>query len=121
MKNEVNKSFNLDELIRITNGDEKFISEMIDVFIKTTEEGMTEIENAIRENNYKAVSVIAHKIAPPCRHMGAELLLNYIKTMESCATGLGKIDDLTNSLTQARNEMYRVISDLKIENDRLSK
>ena len=121
MKNELNKSFNLDELIRVTNGDKKFISEMIDVFIKTTEEGMLEIEKAIKENNYLSVSAIAHKIAPPCRHMGANLLLNNIKEIESCAIGLGKIDNLNKLLTQARNEMYRVISDLKIENDRLSK
>lgn len=94
---------------------------MIDVFIKTTEEGMIEIEKAIKESNYKAVSAIAHKIASPCRHMGAELLLNNIKEMENCVTDSIKIDDLSKLLTQARNEMHHVINDLKLENSRLSK
>ncbi len=121
MKNQDNKSFNLDDLIRMTNDDKKFISEMIDVFIKTTEEGILEIEKAIEESNYSLVSSIAHKIAPPCRHMGAELLLNRIKEIETCAADSTKTNDLSKLLLESKKVMYHVIRDLKIENSKLSK
>lgn len=115
MRNESNKSFNLDELIRLSNGDKQFIVEMIDAFIETTEEGMIEIEKAIKENDYSTVSAIIHKIASPCRHMGAEALLKCIKEIENCVTGPSKKDNLDKLHAKARNEMRQVIGELKIE------
>ena len=120
MKKEVNKSFSLDELVKISNGDDKFIMEMIDVFIKTTEEGIVEIEKSVKEGNYLVVSAIAHKIASPCRYMGSELLLNYIKEIENCAKDSEKNDNLDKLLIQTRNELCYVVKNLKIENKRLS-
>lgn len=121
MKNETDKLINLDELKRVSNGDDKFISEMIDVFIKTSEDGMGNIEKALLEKNYKVIADYAHKIAPPCRHIGADALLDSLKKIESYARDLREINDLKILLTQARNEMNDVIRDLKIENLKLSK
>jgi signal transduction histidine kinase/DNA-binding NarL/FixJ family response regulator len=121
MKNETHKLINLDELKRVSNGDDKFISEMINVFIKTSEDGMSNIEKALQEKNYKVIADYAHKIAPPCRHIGADTLLDTLKKIESYARDLREINDLKTLLTQARNEMNDVIRDLRIENLKLSK
>jgi len=112
MKNE---SFNLDELKGMSNGDEKFISEMITVFIKTTAEVMKRIEVAMKEKNFIALASEIHKIAPPCRHMGAMELLDILKKMQSNIHASGPVTDLENLALQARQKMDIVINDLKAE------
>jgi len=117
---ESNKLFSLDELKRISNGDKKFIVEMIEIFIKTTEEGMNEIEHALKQENYKVIGNYAHKIAPPCRHMGADALLDTFKKIESAVRDSVKISELEPLVLIAREQMDNIMRELKIESIKLS-
>ncbi len=115
MKKEISRSFDLDELKRMSNGDEKFMSEMIKVFIKTTVEGIQRIEASIREKNFQAIAGEVHKIAPPCRHMGAMELLSVLKKIQSNLHASGPVSDLENLVREARQKTDSVIADLKTE------
>ena len=115
MKNESDKLFSLDELRQLGNGDEKFVQEMIGIFIRTTTEGMDEIEKAFKKNNYNAIAEYTHKLSPPCRHMGADELYKVLRSIEDRirkSDGLNKLDVL---IAQARTETDRVIGQLKKE------
>ncbi|HWY10799.1 MAG TPA: Hpt domain-containing protein [Bacteroidia bacterium] len=115
MRNEISRSFNLDELKGMSNGDEKFITEMVTVFIKTTGEGMKKIESALKEKNLKVIASEVHKIAPPCRHMGAMELLHVLKKIQSNLHTSGSVTDLENLVLQARQKADIVMNDLKNE------
>ena len=115
MKDKISRSFDLDELKRMSNGDEKFISEMIKVFIKTTVEGMQRIEASMKEKNFQAIASEVHKLAPPCRHMGAVELLHVLKKIQSNLHASGPVSDLENLILEARQKTDLVIADLKIE------
>lgn len=115
MKNETEKSFSLDELRQLSNGDEKFVKEMIGIFIRTTTEGMDEIEKAFKKNTYNIIAEYTHKLSPPCRHMGADELYKTFKSIEDRirkSDGLNKLDVL---IAKARVETDKVINDLKKE------
>ncbi len=115
MKNESNKSFSLEELKQVSNGDEKFVTEMIAIFIKTTEAGLNQIETGLKQNNLKIVAESAHKIIPPCRHMGADELLSNLVSVESAARSNDKNVDLTELVRRAKQNADIVINDLKKE------
>jgi len=119
VENGINKPYNLDELKRLSNGDGKFIAEMIGVFIRTTEEGMNEIEVALAEEDYKLIADRVHKIAPPCRHMGATLLLNIFKKIENYIKSSGPVNTIKTLVPEARQELNIVITALKIEMEKI--
>lgn len=114
MKDE-NRSFSLDELNKVSNGDKKFVGEMVAIFIRTTDEGVTEMESAIKQNDLKLIADMAHKIAPPCRHMGATALLKCLVSIENAIRNSDKTVDIEELVMKARKEKDIVINDLKEE------
>ncbi len=114
MKDE-NRSFSLDELNKVSNGDKKFVEEMVAIFIRTTDEGITEMESAIKKNDMKLIADMAHKIAPPCRHMGATALLNCLVSIENAIRNSDKSIDIAQLVEKAKKEKDIVISELKTE------
>ncbi len=82
---EIPKQIKLDELMHLTNGDMKFLEEMIRLFIKSSEAGIANIENAITNENHEMAFENAHKMAAPAKHIGAKNLYNNIKKLEDLA------------------------------------
>jgi signal transduction histidine kinase/FixJ family two-component response regulator len=110
-----NKMFNLDELKQVSNGDKKFLEEMIAIFIRTTDEGINDMELAIKQNNMKAIADLAHKIAPPCRHMGATSLLTCLTTIENAIRKSDNAVDIKEWIEKAKKEKDELINELKTE------
>lgn len=105
--------FPLNDLESITGGDNEFLKEMIRIFIRSSQSGIKNIRQNQNENNWDAVSEAAHKLAAPCKHIGASDLYVQIKKLEKCAGNREllesmpelilwiehKIDEINNSLT----------------------
>jgi signal transduction histidine kinase/CheY-like chemotaxis protein/HPt (histidine-containing phosphotransfer) domain-containing protein len=79
---EVSGKFDLQSLYLISGGDETFTREMVAIFISSTGKGLDEMHNEILSGNWNGVADIAHKISPPCRHIGASFLNNLLKRIE---------------------------------------
>ncbi len=76
------EDINLEELYRVADGDEHFVDEMLNLFLKTTHEGMDKLKQNLETNNWVGLSETAHKMAPPCRHLGADSLYRNLKELE---------------------------------------
>lgn len=76
---------NLEELKRLSNGEEVFFREMIELFIRSTTNGIKTIHDAIELSNWEQVSESAHKMAAPCKHLQANYLYGLIKQLEKLA------------------------------------
>ena len=84
---EKNKSaspdkINLNNLYHISGGDEQFVKQMLVTFIDTTKKGLTAMNNAVASGQWESVTDLAHKILPPCRHLGAKDLCNCLRKIE---------------------------------------
>jgi signal transduction histidine kinase/CheY-like chemotaxis protein/HPt (histidine-containing phosphotransfer) domain-containing protein len=77
----------LEELYRVSGGDEHFVDEMLNLFIKTSHDGIKNLRLYLREQNWRALSDTAHKMAPPCRHLGALSLYKNLKELEKTEEG----------------------------------
>jgi HPt (histidine-containing phosphotransfer) domain-containing protein len=55
---------------------------MLVSFIDSTYKGLNEMQEAVRTRNLKQVSELAHKMLPPCRHIGAMELYALLKKLE---------------------------------------
>lgn len=82
---EPSESYNLNDLYRLANGNEKFISEMLQTFIDSTEEGIAQIKKSTQEQQWDKVVHYAHKIAAPCLHLNTTELLKLLNEIEQKA------------------------------------
>ncbi|MEI6048342.1 MAG: ATP-binding protein [Bacteroidota bacterium] len=73
---------NLQNLYHISGGDEKFVKQMLVSFIDTTKKGLNDIQEAVLSGHLEPVSDLAHKMLPPCKHIGAVDLCNYLRKIE---------------------------------------
>jgi signal transduction histidine kinase/FixJ family two-component response regulator len=78
-----NQKINMDGFEKLSHGDSEFLKEMILLFIKTSENGLQTMREAIVSQDWKTVSETAHKMAAPCKHLHAQTLYEYLKKLES--------------------------------------
>ena len=88
---------------------------MLQSFIRTTGEGLAEIRDAISKGKMEYAADIAHKIQPPCRHLGARelsTLLNKIENNIRSKTDTGAVSELTQNALKEFGILSRLIDDL---------
>lgn len=76
------EKINLDNLYHISGGDEQFVKQMLISFIESTDKGLNEMRTVVTSGELVRVSELAHKMLPPCRHIGATDLFNLLKRIE---------------------------------------
>lgn len=77
-----NAIFDLDELERISGGDKNFFFEMLNIFIRTSEEAFKKIDLSFQDSDYFTLSETAHKLAAPAKHLKAIALYDHLKKLE---------------------------------------
>jgi HPt (histidine-containing phosphotransfer) domain-containing protein len=55
---------------------------MLVSFIDTTSKGLKEMQEALEKGQMEQVGDLAHKMLPPCRHIGASELSGSLKKIE---------------------------------------
>jgi CheY-like chemotaxis protein len=113
------RRYDLDSLLRLSNGDTRFFKEMIRTFISSTGEGVDFIEKYAGEKNWEKVAHYTHKISAPCKHLSTQALLEYIQEIEKLAKqnrddssmpGLVQkmVEEKNILVTQLENELLRL-------------
>ena len=97
----------LNQLYRVAGGDESFVEEMLLKFIESFDSGYQRMMEGINRKAYKDAGDAAHKLASPCRHIGADHLLSILKEIEEAAdqepvnTDLGSRAEMAGEAYQA--------------------
>lgn len=108
---------NIAELRRLAGNDEKFLNEMIQLFIKSMETGISGIETAIKNENTNGVSENAHKMAAPVKHIGATHLYENIKRLEKLAKQSAEMEKLKPVYQEIKTEIEEINKTLKLHLD----
>lgn len=74
---------NLENIDQHFGENESFKKEMILLFYKSINKSLIDIESFYQLKNHSAISEIAHKILPSCRHFEANDLISTLKYLES--------------------------------------
>ncbi len=78
-------AINLESLYHLANNDITFVRQLLVTFIESTEEGLASLKAAVEKTDEKTAGEVAHKISSPCRHIGASLLYDQLKSIEEHA------------------------------------
>lgn len=117
-RSAVSGRINLDNLYHLSGGDEKFVKEMLVSYVNTTKSGLKDMQVAMISGRMKQVAELAHRMLPPCRHIGASDLCDFLKKIEESVHN--KADSgLIEKLTGESAREFEIVSDLISE--RISK
>lgn len=103
----------LKNLYHISGGDESFVKQMLQAFIETTEKGFEDISVNISQGNSGPVAETAHKLMPPCRHIGAVRLAKLLGNIELEIKGKNDMLVLSDLADQAKAEFEQVSRSVK--------
>jgi signal transduction histidine kinase/DNA-binding NarL/FixJ family response regulator/HPt (histidine-containing phosphotransfer) domain-containing protein len=110
-KLSVTPRINLHNLYHISAGDEKFVKQMLVSFIESTNNGLSDLQEAVISSHWESASDLAHKMLPPCRHIGAAELCNLLKKIEESLQD--KVDsDFVNRLIIESKLEFDAVSEL---------
>jgi HPt (histidine-containing phosphotransfer) domain-containing protein len=99
---------NIDELHRISNGNNGFYLELIQIFINTTEKGLSKIREAFVVQDYETISNMAHKMASPVNHLQAKLLYQKLKELENLDYALVQKDTVNELISKVEKEIHLI-------------
>lgn len=98
-------TFDFNELRNSLGGDEKFLNEMIQLFLKSASNGIASMRESRQNRHYDQLSGAAHKLAAPTRHMQADHLYQILKKIENKAADKVGWEELDTLVDQAALEI----------------
>ena len=105
LSNKTDKELvNLHNLYHISGGDEQFIKQMLITFIESTKNGLNAMDKALATEKLEQVADLAHKMLPPCRHIGAKILYNHLNEIEESVKNNLGIKVLESLIQEARRD-----------------
>jgi HPt (histidine-containing phosphotransfer) domain-containing protein len=107
----VREKINLSNLYHISGGDKQFVKQMLISFIESTQKGLTEIREAAKTGNMESIHDLAHKMLPPCRHVGALDLCSILREIEENSQKDAKPEPFDRLVEESLLE-FSTISDL---------
>ncbi|MBK6281417.1 MAG: response regulator [Draconibacterium sp.] len=101
------------ELRSLAGNDEKFLTEMIQLFIKSMQKGIEGIEDDIKNGNKNGIYENAHKMAAPVKHIGANHLYENIKLLEKQSKQSVEIQTIESVFREIKTEIEEINKILK--------
>ncbi|MEL7585711.1 MAG: ATP-binding protein [Prolixibacteraceae bacterium] len=99
---------NTAELKKLSGGDHNFYREMIEIFIKSSENALVTMEESIETQDWKMIGEAAHKLAAPAKHMAAVYLYDKLKILEKEAPAGKDPSKIKRLIEDIRNETIKI-------------
>lgn len=110
------KLVDLSYLHELAGGSREFMVEMIEMFLEQTPGYFQQIREAIKEQNWKRVAEVAHKIKPTLAFMGIESARANIASIENKARSGQQLEEIApafDQLDQVSDELFASLKEAK--------
>jgi len=106
-------SLDFEGLRALSGQDESFYLEMLETFIRGTENGLQEMKNLLNEPNIIRMGEVAHRISAPCKHMEATRLYKVLKQIEHKSKidppSVPELESLLNQATEMGQSIIKQV------------
>ncbi len=107
------KLYDLAMVESISGGDAYFIKKMVDLFIETVPQDVTELDNGMRSENWEQVSKMAHKLKSTIDSMGIRSIKEEIRFVEINAKQLEALGEMPVMVEKIKTVIDGCISQLQ--------
>ncbi|NNF01997.1 MAG: response regulator, partial [Bacteroidia bacterium] len=104
------------ELRNICGGKNESYSEMLTIFIDSTNEGVAALKEKVTQNEIEAIIECAHKMSAPCKHLNAVHLHHALKELVStCNQEPVRMEDISTKINDIEFVSKHIISMVEAE------
>ncbi|MCG6188772.1 hybrid sensor histidine kinase/response regulator [Maribellus maritimus] len=103
----------ISELKRLAGDDDTFLKELIELFIKSSTNGLAAIEKALKYYDWNTIRETTHKMAVPYKHLDKISLYEKVKEIEKLAEKKLNINTIRSLFTEVKDETEEIIIFLK--------
>ncbi|MCM5663714.1 Hpt domain-containing protein [Galbibacter mesophilus] len=97
--------YDLSKLNELSGGDEEFNTSVIETFLLETPEDLSNLKNAVSNQEFTHIYQFAHKIKPNADLLGIDSVRDEMLTIEGHARGDQDMDAIKNLLDSAEKEL----------------
>ncbi|MDX2284882.1 MAG: ATP-binding protein [Bacteroidia bacterium] len=102
-------AYSLAELQRLAHHQPAFVANMLRLFASGAEEHLRAMEAALQAGDWDEVSMRAHRLAPPCRHLGLHGLVASLKQVELQARDRVELERLGSLVQDCAQRLRQVL------------
>ncbi|MCB0839305.1 MAG: response regulator, partial [Bacteroidetes bacterium] len=106
-------TYNFDELYRLANKNKDFMINMLNIFVNNTHKNLSAMVAGMEKEDWDEVSMRAHKIIPPSRHLGLGMIVNQLKSIELDAMNKTNIENLPAAVKKVASEIEETIESIQ--------
>ena len=107
------KLYDLTMVETISGGDQEFIKKMVQLFIDTMPQNLSELEQALKEENWEMVGKHAHKMKSTIDSMGITSLKEDIRAVEAGGKTKTNLELLPGLVNKVATTLALCISQIK--------
>lgn len=97
--------YDLAQIQQMSRGNDDFVSKMINIFIKLTEENTVKLNDALANDDIETIKKLAHKIKPSIDQMGITSLKEVVRIVE-------KFNIVTDSKAELDLHVHKIVKTL---------
>ena len=106
-------NYNLSKVYALSDNDEEFVLQIINLFVSEVPEDMKQIEMGIKEKDHKQAYAFAHKIKPTLDLLGMTMAYEEILLVEAWAKVEGKKGEIGATFESIQNQVNKAIKEIK--------
>ncbi len=110
---EINKNVtDLSFLTKISKGDKKKMEKYISIYLQNVPVDLQQLNEALKNQDFKAISSLAHKIKGNASYLGVEEVLSQLVILEKMKHNVENTNEITNIVTRVNLIVEQSISEL---------
>ena len=106
-------NYNLSKVYALSDNDEEFVLQIINLFVTEVPEDLKQIENGIKEKDHKLAYAYAHKIKPTLDLLGMTMAYEEILQVEAWTRAEGKRREIDATFESIQDQVDKAIKEIK--------
>ena len=107
--------YNLSDLIKMANNDNVFVIQNLNIFLENTEEAITNFKHLLKEENWKGIGEVAHKILPSFKHLELNSIIPKLIEIKAKALITNDTEGISEIVTNITGEIEIILKDIRKE------
>ena len=100
-------------LQKLTNNNDSFYKELLQTFVNSTEKGLIKIRELAQDENWSETSELAHQLAAPFKHFGANNCYTTLKEIERMGKETVVIHEMQDLIEVFEDQAQHIIAQVK--------
>ncbi len=106
-------NYNLSKVYALSDNDEEFVLQIINLFVSEVPQDLKQIEIGIKEKDYKQAYAYAHKIKPTLDLLGMTMAFEEILQVEAWTRAEGKRKEIDATFESIQDQVDKAIKEIK--------